>query len=158
MNVNDQNKTEIEGSYLTIKLMEELYGVNVTSILQIIDVPPITKVPNTENFVKGVINLRGKIVPVIDLRIKFLMPEIQYDEKTSIVIVKIKNESKVSYIGLIVDLVLEVVNVLDSQIENTPSFGSDIKTKYFLGMAKIDNQVITLLDIEELLYEKFVKE
>ena len=82
MNVNDQNKTEIEGSYLTIKLMEELYGVNVTSILQIIDVPPITKVPNTENFVKGVINLRGKIVSVIDLRIKFLMPEIQYDEST----------------------------------------------------------------------------
>ena len=143
--------SEIQGKYLTFNLMEEFYGVNVDWILQIIAIPDITKIPKTPHFVKGVINLRGKIIPVIDLRLRFKLPEQEYNERTSIVIIKIKTEKSEVFIGIIVDKVLEVLDIHANQIEPTPAFGVDLDTQFILGMAKVKNLVVSLLNMNEVL-------
>ena len=144
---------ELQGKYLTFNLMEEYYGVSVDWILQIIAIPDITKIPKTPPFVKGVINLRGKIIPCVDLRIKFKLPEADYNERTSIVIIKIKIDGGEINIGIIVDKVLEVQDIHASEIEKTPAFGVDIETNYISGMAKVKQKVITLLNINKILTE-----
>jgi len=143
--------TEIEGKNLTFNLMEEYYGVNVDWILQIIAIPEITKIPKTPPFVKGVINLRGKIIPVMDLRLRFKLPEQEYHERTSIIIIKIQTEKSEIFIGLIVDNVLEVLDIDVSDIEKAPTFGVDLDTQFILGMAKVRNRVTTLLNMNEIL-------
>ena len=143
--------SEIEGKYLTFNLMEEFYGVNVDWILQIIAIPDITKIPKTLHFVKGVINLRGKIIPVIDLRLRFKLPEQEYNERTSIVIIKIKTEKSEVFIGIIVDKVLEVLDIHANEIEQTPAFGVELDTHFILGMAKVKGRVVSLLNMNEVL-------
>jgi len=140
-----------EGKYLTFNLMDEYYGINVDRILQIIAIPDITKIPKTPPFVKGVINLRGKIIPVIDLRLRFKLPEIEYNDRTSIVIIKIKTEKSEIFIGIIVDKVLEVLDIHGNEIEKTPTFGVELDTQFILAMAKVKNKVVTLLDISKIL-------
>ena len=144
---------DLEGKYLTFNLMEEYYGVNVDWILQIIAIPDITKIPKTPPFVKGVINLRGKIIPCIDLRLKFKLPEAEYNERTSIVIIKVKNDGSEIFIGIIVDKVLEVLDINSTEIEKTPAFGVDIEANYISGMAKVKHKVFTLLNINKILTE-----
>jgi purine-binding chemotaxis protein CheW len=131
--------------------MEEYYGVNVERILQIIAIPDITTIPKTPKFVKGVINLRGRIIPVVDLRLRFKLPEIDYNERTSIVIIKINTPKMEVYIGIIVDKVLEVIDILSNEIEPTPSFGVNIDSNFIYGMAKVRNKVVSLLNISEIL-------
>ena len=143
--------TTFEGKYLTFNLMEEYYGINVDKILQIIAIPDVTQIPQTPSFVKGVINLRGKIIPVIDLRLRFRLPEQEYNDRTSIVIIKIKTEKGEVFIGIIVDKVLEVLDIHSNEIENTPAFGVELDTQYILAMAKVKNKVVTLLDISKIL-------
>ena len=140
-----------EGKYLTFNLMDEYYGINVDRILQIIAIPDITKIPKTPPFVKGVINLRGKIIPVIDLRLRFKLPEQEYNDRTSIVIIKIKTEKSEIFIGIIVDKVLEVLDIHANEIEKTPTFGVELDTQFILAMAKVKNKVVTLLDISKIL-------
>ncbi|MCL2065277.1 MAG: chemotaxis protein CheW [Candidatus Cloacimonetes bacterium] len=140
-----------EGKYLTFNLMDEFYGINVDRILQIIAIPDITKIPKTPPFVKGVINLRGKIIPVIDLRLRFKLPEQEYDDRTSIVIIKIKTEKGEVFIGIIVDKVREVLDIHANEIEKTPTFGVELDTQFILAMAKVKNNVVTLLDISKIL-------
>jgi len=144
---------DLEGKYLTFNLMEEFYGVNVNWILQIIAIPDITMIPKTPEFVKGVINLRGKIIPVIDLRLKFKLPEVAYNERTSIIIIKIKSEHSTDdiNIGVIVDKVNEVLDIDANNIEKAPTFGVDIDTHFIHGMAKVKNKVVTLLNIGNVL-------
>ena len=142
---------ELEGKYLTFNLMEEFYGVSVDWILQIIAIPDITKIPKTPYFVKGVINLRGKIIPVMDLRLKFGLEEQVYNDRTSIVIIKIKSENGEIYIGIIVDIVNEVLDIESQDIEKTPAFGVEMDTKYISGMAKVKQKVVTLLNISKVL-------
>ena len=153
---------ELEGKYLTFNLMEEFYGVNVNWILQIIAIPSITKIPKTPPYVKGVINLRGKIIPVIDLRLKFGLPEKEYSERTSIIIISMKTETSEIFIGLIVDRVLEVLDIHDYELEKAPTFGVEFDSQFILGMAKVKGLVVTLLDIDRLLCDielsKFVTE
>jgi len=146
-------ESSLKGKYLTFDLMDEHYGVNVNWIMQIIAIPSITKIPKTPTFVKGVINLRGRIIPVIDLRNKFSLPEHIYDDRTSIVIVKIIGDKSEFYIGIIVDKVLEVLDIEESEIEKTPSFGVDTDTHYIFGMAKVRQKVVSLLDINSILTE-----
>jgi len=145
--------SNIEGKYLTFNLMEEFYGVSVDWILQIIGISDtaITKIPKTPHFVKGVINLRGKIIPVIDLRLRFKLPDQEYNERTSIVIIKIKTEKSELFIGIIVDKVLEVLDIHACDIEQTPAFGVDLDTQFILGMAKVKNKVVSLLNMNEVL-------
>jgi len=148
--------SELEGKYLTFILMEEQYGVAVGWILQIIAQKDhdITMIPKTPPFVKGVINLRGKIIPVIDLRLKFKLPTQDYTERTSIVVINLKSQNTELFIGIIIDRVLEVLDIDAKDIEKAPSFGVDIETQFILGMAKVKNKVVTLLNIEKILSDE----
>ena len=143
--------SDCEGKYLTFNLMEEFYGINVDWILQIIAIPDITQIPKTPLFVKGVINLRGKIIPVIDLRLRFRLPEKEYNDRTSILIIKFKMGKGEIFIGIIVDKVIEVFDINANEIESAPVFGVDLDTQFILAMAKVKGKVVTLLDISKIL-------
>ncbi len=150
-----QNKidelTEKEGKYLTFSLAEEEYGIGILKIKEIIGMMPITSVPRTPDFVRGVINLRGKVIPVIDLRLRFSMPEKEYTDRTCIVVVEIGGQSIEMIIGIVVDSVSEVLNITHEEIEETPAFGTSLDTGYILGMAKVEGGVKILLDIDTVL-------
>jgi len=116
---------------------------------------PITPVPRTPVFVKGVINLRGKVIPVVDLRLKFGMEEIDYNERTCIIVVEVQAEERQKIImGIVVDSVSEVLNIKDEEIEDTPDFGGTLDTRYILGLAKVDGGVKILLDIDSVLSQE----
>lgn len=140
----------LAGKYLTVVLESEAYGLNVLKIREIIRLQKITSVPQLPAFVKGVINLRGRVIPIVDLRVKFGL-EAGFTERTCIVVVQVRlpNEQLVQ-VGLIVDSVEEVVNLTAAEIEPTPDFGARIDTSYLLGMAKVKGQVKTLLDIDRV--------
>jgi purine-binding chemotaxis protein CheW len=110
----------------------------------------ITAVPGTPAHVKGVLNLRGKVIPVVDLRLKFGLPEIEYTQRTSIIVAQIENQNEKLMIGIIVDGVSEVLTFEAADIEDTPDFGNGVETPYILGMAKIKNKVKILLDISRV--------
>ena len=140
-----------EGKYLTFTLAEEEYGIGILKIKEIIGMLPITSVPQTPDFVKGVINLRGKVIPVMDLRLRFGMPSIDYTERTCIIVVEIGGSSGTVLIGIVVDAVSEVLNIKGDDIEKTPTFGTKLNTDYILGMAKMEGGVKILLDIDRVL-------
>ena len=140
-----------EGKYLTFSLANEEFGISILKIKEIIGMMPITSVPKTPEFVKGVVNLRGKVIPVIDLRVKFGMDEIDDTEKTCIVVVETSGQSGSILMGSIVDSVSEVLNIKDEEIEDAPAFGTELKTDYILGMAKMEGGVKILLDIDRVL-------
>ena len=142
---------EREGKYLTFTLAEEEYGIGILKIKEIIGMLPITSVPQTPDFVKGVINLRGKVIPVIDLRLRFGMGEIDYTERTCIIVVEIEGQEGTVLIGIVVDSVSEVLNIKSDDIEDTPTFGTKLNTDYILGMAKMEGGVKILLDIDRVL-------
>ncbi len=138
---------EKEGKYLTFTLDNEEYGIGILKIKEIIGMMPITTVPQTPEFVKGVINLRGKVIPVIDLRLRFGMDFIDYTERTCIIVIEVIGLNNTVQIGIVVDSVSEVLNVKSDDIEDTPSFGTRLNTDYILGMAKMEGGVKILLDI-----------
>ena len=140
-----------EGKYLTFTLAGEEYGIGILKIREIIGMMPITSVPQAPDFVKGVINLRGKVIPVIDLRLRFGMPAMDYTERTCIIVVQIELRDTPLNIGIVVDSVSEVLNIADNNIEDAPAFGTQLNTSYILGMAKIEGSVKILLDIDKVL-------
>jgi purine-binding chemotaxis protein CheW len=140
-----------EGKYLTFTLASEEYGIGILKIREIIGMMPITTVPQTPGFVKGVINLRGKVIPVIDLRLRFGMDAIDYTERTCIIVVEIEGSAGTVQIGIVVDAVSEVLNVNAEDVEETPTFGAKLNTDYILGMAKMEGGVKILLDIDKVL-------
>lgn len=141
---------QYQGKYLTFKLASEEYGLEIMKVREIIGIMDITKLPRTPEYVKGVINLRGKVIPVLDLRLKFGLPEIDYTDKTCIIVVEIGTEDTFQ-MGIIVDAVSEVMNVSIDELEPTPRFGVSLDTDYILGMAKGKESVRTLLDIDKVL-------
>lgn len=140
-----------EGKYLTFTLAEEEYGIGILKIKEIIGMLPITSVPQTPDFVKGVINLRGKVIPVMDLRLRFGMMSIDYTERTCIIVVEISGQTGTILVGIVVDAVSEVLNIKGDDIEKTPTFGTKLNTDYILGMAKMEGAVKILLDIDQVL-------
>jgi purine-binding chemotaxis protein CheW len=140
-----------EGKYLTFSLGDEEYGIGILKIKEIIGMMPITTVPRTPEFVKGVINLRGKVIPVMDLRMRFGMEAIDYTERTCIIVVEIEGTAGTVRIGIVVDSVSEVLNIKGEDIEETPTFGAKLNTDYILGMAKMEGGVKILLDIDRVL-------
>lgn len=140
-----------EGKYLTFTLAEEEYGIGILKIKEIIGMMPITSVPKTPEFVKGVINLRGKVIPVIDLRLRFGMEELEYTERTCIIVVEIEGQAGIMLIGIVVDAVSEVLNIKSEDMESTPTFGAKLETQYIMGMAKMEGGVKILLDIDQVL-------
>ena len=139
------------GKYLTFSLEKEEYGIGILKVKEIIGMMPITSVPRTPEFVKGVVNLRGKVIPVLDLRAKFEMPSIPYTERTCIIVVEIDSSVSTILIGIVVDSVCEVLNIREEEIEETPKFGTRLKHDYILGMAKRDGGVKILLNIDKVL-------
>lgn len=153
----NQDTSRLAGKYLTVVLDNEAYGIAVLKVREIIRLQKITPVPQMPEFVKGVINLRGRVVPVIDLRIKFgLKAEIA--DRTCVVVVQITLDAgRNVQMGLVVDSVEEVVSLTGAEIEPTPEFGARIDTSYLLGLAKIKGVVKTLLDIERVVAPETVE-
>lgn len=136
-----------EGKYLTFVLGTEEYGIEILKVREIIGIMDITSVPQTPDYMKGVINLRGKVIPVIDLRLKFAMTEEEYTQETCTIVVEVNS----SLIGIIVDTVSEVVDVGSDEIEETPQFGQGIDTDFITGLGKVKGKIIILLDIEKVM-------
>ena len=141
----------LAGKYLTFTLDNEEYGIALLKVKEIIGMMPITSVPQTPEYVKGVINLRGKVIPVSDLRLRFDMAAAEYTERTCIIVVEIQSEEATIQVGIVVDAVSEVMNIKAEEVEEAPSFGTKVETDYILGMANMDGQVKILLDIDRVL-------
>ncbi|MFN8389443.1 MAG: chemotaxis protein CheW [Bdellovibrionota bacterium] len=148
-----QSQHAAAGKFLTFSISKERYGVEILRVQELIGVTHITHVPRCPEFIKGVINLRGKIIPVFDLRLKFGIEPIPYDEKTCIIVVNVnKGEQKLA-IGVIVDTVLEVVNLAAEEIEPAPNYGSQLDSQFIVGMGKKDGHLNILVDIQKILTE-----
>ena len=135
------------GKYLAFHLGSEEFGIPVLNVREIMGLQDITAIPQTPSYVKGVINLRGKVIPVVDLRLKFGLPQAEYGSRTSIVVVTVRQ----LVVGVVVDGVTEVLNLNAADIENTPDFGEGVTIPYILGMAKTKGKVWMLLDIDQVL-------
>ncbi|HEV3197669.1 MAG TPA: chemotaxis protein CheW [Bryobacteraceae bacterium] len=133
------------------ELGREEFGIRVLKVREIMGIQDITAVPQTPAHVKGVINLRGKVIPVVDLRLKFGLPEQEYTQRTCIIVVQVQGEARPMLMGIVVDGVAEVLNLAAADIEDTPDFGDGTATPYLLGMAKVKGKVKILLEIERVL-------
>ncbi len=140
-----------ESKYLTFALGAEEYGLEILKVREIIGYIEVTSVPQTPEYVKGVINLRGQVIPVVDLRCKFGMETAELTEATCIIVVEINRADGTISTGVVVDRVQEVLDISGEQIEPAPEFGSSVDTDFILGMGKIDGSVKILLDIDKVL-------
>lgn len=145
-----QNKLE-DQKFLAFCLDKSDYGIPILKVNEIIGIVPITQTPKSPNYVKGVINLRGKIIPIIDLRLKLGMEEKKYDPSTCIIIINLEKDNETKQVGLVVDLVSEVCNIHASDIEEPPCYGIGIKSEILEGIGKIKNKVFMLLNIENII-------
>ena len=143
--------SSLAGKYLTFKLDVEEFGLEILKVQEIIKMMDITRVPRTPSFVRGVINLRGKVIPIVDLRLKFDMDSIDRTEKTCIIVVSVKRSSGSVIMGIIVDEVSEVMDVAGESIEPPPQFGGAVDTAFILGMGKVGERVVTLMDVDKVL-------
>lgn len=139
------------GKYLTFHLANEEFGIQVMKVREIMGLQEITAVPHTPHYTKGVINLRGKVIPVVDLRLKFGMPSAEYTQRTCIIVTEVEGEDGQILIGALVDAVSEVLNLSETDIEDTPDFGGEVSTTGLLGMAKSKGKVKILLDIDAVM-------
>lgn len=151
--VNNIIKSGEENQFVTFKIGSETYGVEVLKVQEIIGMTTITPVPNTMEFMKGVINLRGSVVPVIDMRIKFKMEEKEYDAFTVVVIVEVNNR----LIGMIVDTVSDVVDIPINSIQDTPHFTAKIETDFIKGIGQIEENLVIILDVDHILTTDEIK-
>ena len=140
-----------EGKHLTFCLGREEYGIPILQVKEIIGMMEITHVPKTPVFVKGVINLRGKIIPIMDLRLKFGMEEIPYLERTCIIVVEIHINGTKRLMGIVVDTVSEVVNINHNEIEPALDYGAHVEGDFLTGMGKVKEKVIMLLNIDRII-------
>lgn len=142
---------EIDQKLLIFALGTEGYGVSILKVKEIIGMLDITPVPRTPDFIKGVINLRGKIIPIMDLRMKFGMDQKEYDERTCIIVIEVNIHGTQKLLGVVVDMVSEVVTISQDQIEPPPEYGSTgLDHNFILGIGKIKDRVVIILDIEDV--------
>lgn len=137
--------------YLTFILNEEEYGVDILRVQEIKGWDTVTPLPNTPDYIKGVINLRGTIVPIIDLRERFCLATAEYGPMTVVIVLKVISNDKTRIMGIVVDAVSEVYNVSDEDMKPPPDFGSVVNIEYVMGLATIDEKMIIVLDIDHLL-------
>ena len=142
-----------KGRFLTFTLGKEDYGIEIRFVTEIIGIQAITEVPELPDYVKGIINLRGKIIPVMDVRLRFKKEPVEYNDRTCIIVIDIKNIS----IGMIVDTVSEVISIEDENIVPPPSLKTGFQNRYVKGIGKVDNDVKLLLDCEKILNEEEVE-
>ena len=148
---NDELSSDEAEQYLTFMLGGKVYGLEILNIKEIIEYGEITEVPMTPDFISGVINLRGSVVPVIDLSQRFSGQSTEYTKRTSIIILEVKNDDLRIEIGVTVDMVNEVLDIHPKEVEPAPSLGNQIQTNFIRGMAKVDGKLLILLDIENVL-------
>lgn len=148
------NRESVDHKLMQFELDGEFYGLDILKIREINGMMDITGVPQTPDFVKGLINLRGKVIPVLDLRLKFGLPEKAYTDRTAIIVVEIKTISGLVQMGIVVDTVSEVVNIPARDIEPVPDFGARLKSDYILSLAKIKDVVVIILDIDRVLTDE----
>ncbi len=143
---------QLAGKYMTFKLSEEEYGLEILTVIEIIGLMDITSVPRTMQFIRGVINLRGKVIPVADLRLLFGMERVDATDQTVIIVVQFANGDNQITMGILVDQVMEVLDIAGDHIEPPPDFGENaIDTEFILGVGKSDDRVIFLLDIGRII-------
>ncbi len=148
----EQLKRNLAGKYLTFRLSAEEYGLEILKVREIIGLMEITSVPRTPHHIRGVINLRGKVIPVVDLKCKFDMGDTEDTDETCVVVVEAACVDRGStQMGILVDAVSEVLDIQESQIEDAPAFGTGVDTHFILGMGKVNNAVKILLDIDAVL-------
>lgn len=145
--VENESSQTIGGKFLTLFLKNEEYGIEILKVQEIVGMLPVTRVPRTPHFIRGVVNLRGKIIPVTDLRLRFNMEEGEPSEENCIIVVRTAGIE----IGLIVDKVSEVLDIAGAETETVPSFGTEVKTEYLLGIGKTATSVILLLNIDRVI-------
>lgn len=149
--VGDDDENSQADKYLLFTIGEELYGIAIASVTEIIEMQKITEVPDMPNYVKGVINLRGRVIPVMNLRLRFGMAEREYDDRTCIVVVEVEKSS----MGFIVDTVAEVYDIPEKEIEPAPSFkDSEGRGQYISGIGKVEDRATILIDGRLILQEK----
>lgn len=139
------------GKYLSFILGGEEYGLEILKVQEINGITEVTRVPRTPEYVRGVINLRGRVIPVVDLRGKFRMEKVEDTEKTCIIVVQLARSGGVITMGVIVDDVSEVLNFAEEQIAPPPSFGAGVDADFIIGMGKLEERVVILLDIDAVL-------
>lgn len=147
---NEEKKGGISQSFLSFKLGDENFAIHVMKIMEILEVPKITKVPHAPNFLKGVINLRGAVLPVIDGKIKFGMPPIEFSINTCILVLKIEMNDETVMAGVLVDAVSEVFEIEETKIQPSPSIGTKYKADFIQGMIKENDQFMMLLNIDNV--------
>ncbi|MBI9016972.1 MAG: purine-binding chemotaxis protein CheW [Phycisphaerae bacterium] len=149
-----KTSSSIAGKYLTFALGKEEYGLQILKVKEIIGYQDITSVPQTPPEIKGVINLRGKVIPIVDLRTRFSMEEVNITEQTCIIVIEIEQNDNTLATGIVVDNVSEVLDITAEEIEPAPEFGSSLETNFILGMGKVGGKVKILLDIEKALIDQ----
>lgn len=145
---------QLAGKFLTFQLGSETYGLQILKVQEIIGIMPITRVPRTPDYLRGVINLRGKVIPVIELRRRFGMPGVDDTERTCIIVVQVETDDLPIVMGILVDEVSEVIDVSESSLEAPPTFGRGTNSSYILAMGKLEERVVILLDLDRVLTAK----
>ncbi len=148
--ITETKNAGLEGKYLTFALGQEQYGIGILKVREIIGYVPITPMPRTPAYIKGVVNLRGQVIPVLDLRLRFEMPAADVTEQTCIIVVEVSLNNRMHHAGLIVDRVQEVLYVEGKDIEQTPQLGAVVRADFILGIGKADNGIKVLLDIDRV--------
>ena len=147
---DDDEEDAMKDRYLTFRVGDEVYGLDIQYVIEIVGMQRITDVPDMPDFVKGVINLRGKVIPVIDIRRRFQMEDREYDDRTCVIVVNINTNS----IGLVVDMVNEVLDIPEASVSAPPKVGQGTSSRYLKGMGKVGDEVKILLDVQKLLFEE----
>ena len=154
VNYTDESQANTEfrvGKYLTLQLAGEEYAISILKVKEIIGMMSITPVPQTPEYVKGVINLRGKVISVVDLRLRFAMEAEDYNDRTCIIVVEIATQTGTTPVGIVVDSVSEVLNIGQNDVQDAPALSTGIDTSYILGIANMEGSVKILLDIDRVL-------
>lgn len=158
MELNNVGATSAQqGKYLTFVIADEEYGVEILKVREIIGYMKVTEVPQTPDYVKGIINLRGQVIPVVALRTKFGLDEIETTEETCIIVVEITQGDKTFSTGIVVDKVREVLDIAEDDIEETPHFDTSVNTDFILGIGKVGESVKILLDIGKVIGDEVSK-
>ena len=153
--VEEQNTASVSGAiikqFLTFNVSSDRYAVEISHIKEILEINKITQVPMCSEYISGVVNLRGNVVPVINLAKRFDSQPMPITKRSSIILLEVKDQDEILEIGIVVDFVNEVLDISELEIENTPSFGTKIRTEFIEGMAKVKGELLVLLDVDRVL-------
>jgi purine-binding chemotaxis protein CheW len=151
LNVGRDDANDEHEKYLTFELKDMTYGVDILGIKEIIEYGQVTKIPMAPAYIRGVINLRGNVVPIIDLSVRLGKEPLTASKKTCVIILEVEQDGDAMVLGFVVDSVNEVVDIIEESVEATPSFGMDIRTDFVAGMGRVNDRFVVLLDLDSVL-------